>query len=688
MSEFLLEIGTEEIPDRMVEGALADLEKKFLDALESANLRAGVAVKTEGTPRRLALIATGLEARQADREETLSGPPKNVAFDDAGNPTKAGLGFARRAGAALEDIEVGPDNKLRVVKKVAGRATRDLLAEALPEVIVSVYFPKTMYWAGKTGPRFIRPIRWLLALFDGSVVEFEIAGVASSNRTQGHRRLGKSDVEISDAADYRAKLAENCVVLAAIERRGRIGEGIRALVPPDGPSSVVANPQLLNTLTYLTEYPTVISGEFDPTFLSLPKEVLETVMLVHQKYFAVANAESGEIEPRFLAVTNLNGDPDGIVRRGNERVLRARFNDARFFWETDQQRTLADRVEDLKAVTFLAKLGSYFDKSERMRAVVAKLADSLGVSKETKKNADRAAQLAKCDLTTEMVGEFPELQGAVGGLYAAHQGEPQAVADAIYDHYKPVGAGDEIPRDEIGRLVAITDKLDTLGGMFRLGKFPTGSRDPFALRRAAYGVILIIVGGGMRLSLSKLCEVADAGGNQSALREFFVDRLRYYLGEEKQFKYDEINAVLSASDDDPLDAAARAEAIAEVRPTADFEPLAVSFKRIENILKKAGGVEAQLGRPLDESLLEAGAERELFDAHQSLRQEVERLREAGAYREAFEKIAALRPAVDAFFDKVLVMAKDDKVRDNRLTFLARLLSELSTIANFADIVSE
>jgi glycyl-tRNA synthetase beta chain len=687
MSEFLLEVGTEEIPDWMVEGALADLEKRFRDTLDKAGLAGGVSIRTAATPRRLTLIADGLAAGQADRDEILSGPPKNIAYDDEGNLTKAAIGFAKRAGVEPDELEVGDDGKLRVERKIAGRPTADILADALPDVILGVYFPKTMIWAGKGGPRFIRPIRWLVALLDGVVVPFEIAGVASSNRTNGHRRLGKAGLEVSSAADYEQKLAANCVVLDAAERRKRIEDGCARELPAGAAAQVRGNEKLLRTLTYLTEIPTVIRGDFAEGYLELPDEVLETVMLVHQKYFAVADAKSGKLVNSFIAVANLDGDPDGEIRRGNERVLRARFNDAQFFWSTDLKKTLAERVEDLKAVTFQAQLGSYYDKTERMRALVAKLADATGADGATRKAAERAAELSKCDLTTGMVGEFPELQGQVGGLYAAAQGESQEVADAIYHHYKPAGAGDDIPSTPAGRLVAVADKLDTLGGMFRLGAIPTSSKDPFALRRAAAGIVRIVLQAGLPLGLTDLTEMANAGENAGALREFFLERLRFALGEGGA-KHDEISAVLAAGDDGLVDAAARCKAVRMVRTTPNFEPLAVSFKRIRNILEKAGGVDQYATKQISKPLLEPGAEQDLFLAFEDRAAVATKLKLKGDYYSALVNIAEIRPKVDKFFDDVLVMAKDDRVRENRLAFLAQLLQELSVVADFSEIVTE
>ena len=683
-AEFLLEVGTEEIPDWMIGGALKDLERRFREGLEKHNLDTGVVYSTEATPRRLVLIAQDLADRQADREETLTGPPRKIAFDDAGKPTKAGEGFARRAGVGVDRLGTDDNGRLTVTRRIEGRPTAEILAEILPEIIVAVHFPRTMYWTGKSGPRFIRPIRWLTALYDGAIVPFEIAGVASGNTSYGHRRLSSGAIEVSGAADLRNKLAAGRVILSIEERQLMIETGIRALMRAG--LRVRANPRLLTILVNITEYPTPILGGFEESYLSLPEEVLETVMEHHQKYFAVED-EAGRLQPKFVAVANLDGDPDGIIRQGNERVLRARFKDAQFFWDADQKQSLAKRVEDLKAVTFQAKLGSYFEKAERNQEIAARLAGALALSDESIAHARRAAELAKCDLTTELVGEFPELQGVVGGLYAKHQGEPQEVADAIYDHYRPAGADDTIPRRTVGRLVAIADKLDTLGGLFRLEMIPTGSKDPFALRRAAYGIIRILVEGELSLSLPELCGIAEAGENAAALEEFFVERLRYYLREVRGYRHDEVQAVLSASSEQPLEVAARAEAIAKVRPTENFEPLAAGFKRISNILRQAGGADQFAARDVDETLLEEGVEKVLFGEFEKLSPSVAALKDEGRYEEALARIASLRPVVDKFFDDVMVMADDERVRDNRLAFLARLRTEFSTIADFNEIVS-
>jgi glycyl-tRNA synthetase beta chain len=486
--------------------------------------------------------------------------------------------------------------------------------------------------------------------------------VQSGNTTNGHRRFGKSAIKVT-ISNYEARLLANHVVLGAAERRSRIVDGLADLLA-DG-LRVKPDEALLDTLTYLTEFPAPILGGFDQSYLSLPEEVLVTVMRHHQKYFSVETA-NGSLAPHFVAVMNVPSDPNGYVRAGNERVLRARFNDARFFYEVDQKRKLIDRVEDLRAVTYQKQLGehsSYWHKTQRNVALTIELGGDA--------NARRAALLAKCDLTCEMVKEFTELQGVVGGLYCRAQGEPEEVAAAVYDHYKPVSMEDAVPRTECGQVVALADKLDTLRECFRIGLAPTGSRDPFALRRAAQGVLKILVEGQLETPLIPLLN------DNAALVEFFEDRVRYYFREVRGHRYDEVNATIAAGWSDLKDLARRIAALAAVRPTQNFEPLAASFKRIRNILKQSSFA----GGPFTESLLEPGPERDLHDA-------VTGLALTGSdYHADIESIATLRPQVDLFFDKVLVNAQDPAVRANRLALLDGMLTKFSKIADFSEIVT-
>jgi glycyl-tRNA synthetase beta chain len=637
----LLEIGTEEIPDWMIPGALESLHMLFE--------KVGVpheTVRLDATPRRLVLRAEGLPERQEDREERVLGPAQSA-------PAQAVAGFARKQGIRPEDLTIESTPKgvyYSIVKKVPGRRTSEILAESLPGLILEIYFPKTMYWTGKGGPRFIRPIRWIVALLGDNVVPFEVAGVRSGALTAGHRRLGSPEIAIG-IGDYERRLRDHYVILSAEERREKIRRELAGIpVKPDN--------ALLETLVYITEYPTTITGSFDPQFLDLPEEVLITVMRHHQKYFSVMDPE-GKLAPRFVAVMNIDSDPEGFVRRGNERVLRARFNDARFFWETDQKKQLAERIEDLSHVTFQAQLGSYLDKVRRMETLAVKLGGD--------EQARRAAMLSKCDLTTELVKEFTELQGIVGGLYARVQGEPEPVWQAIYDHYKPESMDDSIPRNRTGQIVALADKLDTLQGCFQAGLIPTGSRDPFALRRAAQGVVKILVEGRLEIPLAEFLS------HDEQLRSFFEDRVKFYFRDIRGFKYDEVNATMAAGWSNLVDLEARMLRIQNLRPTPDFEPLAASFKRIRNILEQAkfAGDGA-----VNEELLAEDPERQLYDEYCRIQgQPLERV------------ISRLRPKVDLFFDKVLVNAEDARVRHNRLTLLNTLLRQFSTIADFSEIVT-
>lgn len=672
MLPFLLEIGTEEVPDWMIPGALQHLEKLFTELLAKHRLQHEV-LQLDATPRRLVLRCAGVQESQETTENVVTGPPASAAFRD-GQPTPAAHAFAKKMNtdvASLRREQTAKGEYLAFTQRVEGRPSAELLAEALPGLVLGIHFPKNMVWAGKGTSRFIRPIRWLVALLGDDVLPFSIEGVQSGNTSVGHRRLGKPSLPVSHAS-YDSVLRDNGVILSADERRKRIVDGAKALAAAQG-LTVALDPALLETLVYITECPTPILGSFAEEYLSLPEEVLITVMRHHQKYFAVHRAD-GSLAPNFVAVMNTSADPDGLVVNGNERVLRARFNDARFFWDFDQKATLADRMESLGHVTFHAKLGNYLEKTTRNRERIVALAGKSGVDAA---HADRAALLAKCDLTTELVKEFSELQGVVGGLYARHQGEPEDVARAIYDQYKPVSMDGELPATMLGQLLSLADKADTLASCFSIGLIPKGSSDPFALRRAAQGIVRILAEGDADLSLDLF------HGDDAALTEFFKDRVRYYFRDVQGFSYDEVNAVMAAGFANLKDVGSRLSALREVRPTENFEPIAASFKRITNILRQAefsGGVVAA-------DLLVEESERTLHNEFLRVRESVHRLREAGNYRGALEEIASLRPSVDAFFDQVLVNADDDKVRQNRLGLLHQLLTEFSAIADFSEIVT-
>lgn len=646
---FLLEIGTEEIPDWMITPALNNLQDMF-QALLDQHALSGLVSSVSATPRRLVLRANGLIERQVDTDELVLGPPKSAGAGPA-------AGFAKKLGTTPDQLTTQTTPKgeyYAFTKRIQGQATAAILARELPNLILKIHWPKTMYWNGKGSELFIRPIRWLVALLDSAVVPFEIGGVQSGSATAGHRLLGKSSILVT-VNDFDQQLKTNGVLLSADERREKIETEIAALIEGKG-LRVKPDPDLLHTLVYITEYPTPILGSFDRQYLELPQEVLVTVMRHHQKYFSVQDA-NGNLAPHFIAVMNTNADPEGLVRHGNERVLRARFNDARFFWNTDLKRKLEDRLEDLKNVTFQAKLGSYFDKTKRVVELVKELGGD--------RNAQRAALLAKCDLTTDMVKEFTDLQGIVGGLYAKKQGEPEPVWRAIYDHYRPLSMEDEIPGTETGRLVSLADKWDTLVSGFGVGLAPTGSKDPFALRRAAQGVVRIVVEGKAKFEFPNATD---------ELREFMRDRVEYYFRDVRGFAYDEVRACMAAGWEDLIDLEARLQRVKSIRPTPDFEPLAASFKRIKNILKQAQYAD---GGAYSEDRFEPGPELELY-------REIRRTE--GQPLES--RIGPLRPKVDLFFDKVLVNAPDPEIRRNRLALLHSLLQEFSTIADFSEIVTE
>jgi glycyl-tRNA synthetase beta chain len=706
--DFLFEIGCEEIPAGMILKASQELKAILVRHLSSTGLvdepTVEATIETFGAPRRLTAIAKNVRLKQEDVTREVMGPPKSVAFDIAGQPTRAAISFSEKQGIPLAKLEVlnTPKGEYIVARQVIlGRPATQILSDFLPEAIREISWPRSMVWAGMHSPRFIRPIRWIVALLDGKIIPCSFADVHSGNWTDGHRFLGSRHITLTGARDYEAKLKKNFVLCRPGTRRKKIEAEIKSLTSRKG-FHTHADPELLELVTYLNECPTVILGDFDPSYLSLPEEILITVMRGHQKYFAVED-RSGELTAHFLAVINLPRDQKGLVHAGHERVLRARFADARFFWETDQKKALGDYLPKLAAVTYERRLGSYGDKVKRMRALARWLAEqwfSSGVSQADVAGADRAAELAKCDLVTEMVREFTELQGVVGGLYARAQGEAEEIADAVYDQYKPVGLDDPIPRNLTGCAVALADKLDSLVACFAVGAIPTGSSDPFALRRAALGIVKIILERKLPLSISATISAAArflgeqtprieaSESSQKQVLDFLIERARYILKERRGFAYDEINAAFAAGADDLVDAVDRVSALKAIRPSKDFVPLAISFKRIRNILEKSaqGGDKGQAG--VNKELLREPAERQLHAMAQKIGEEATRRKKEKKYRAALEKISELRPSVDLFFEKVLVMAEDQELRRNRIALLGGLLREFSTIADFSELGSE
>ncbi|HLJ90417.1 MAG TPA: glycine--tRNA ligase subunit beta [Candidatus Angelobacter sp.] len=707
MPDFLLEIGCEEIPARMLDDAREELSRRVKDLIvrEALVLEEGLVIESFSTPRRLSTVVRKIASTQADTTEQVLGPSVKIAYKD-GKPTPAAEAFAKKVGLDVSKLEKVSNPKgeyLAATITRKGRGAVDVLSEFLPKEIASIYWPKSMYWRPGKTERFVRPIRWIVAVLGGQVVPVEFAGIKAGETTHGHRILAHGPLKVSDAAQYTVLLEGASVIADSKVREHRIRKALDAETRSVSGARWREDADLLQTVVNLTEWPSVVLGSFDRQFLSLPEEVLVTVMRDHQKYFAVEDA-SGKLAPHFLAVLNMDADADGLIRHGNERVLRARFNDARFFWDTDQKLPLVGRVEMLRAVTFQKDLGSYFAKAERLVHLSGELSpilDSVGRKVDHAAVAE-AARLAKTDLTTELVKEFTELQGIVGGLYATAQKHSQAVADAIYDQYRPESMDDAIPRTLEGALLSIADKADTIAGMFAMGLVPSGSKDPFALRRQANGIVRTVAGHKLPLKISMLMGQAlkgYAGGDAikkfsqqgeayaKAIQGFFRERLEFFL-REQGLAYDVVNAALAAGDDDIVDVVARAHAVAAVRPSADFESISTSFKRMKNILLQASETKKRVADPYDPASLKEEAEKNLAAQAPEVASLVKSLGAKKEYENALREISRLRPPIDAFFDKVMVMVEEEDLRATRLGLLQMLVNDFSSIADFSEIVTE
>jgi glycyl-tRNA synthetase beta chain len=701
--ELLFEIGCEEIPAGMLPKAEEELRTNIEKLLTAESLFDGVSVETFSGPRRLTAWVQGLRVKQPDVETEVTGPPKSVAYDSVGAPTRAAQSFAEKQGVHVSDLYLvqTPKGEYLAAKQVRlGRTAEQILTAILPRAVHDLAWPKSMTWTGLDGARFIRPIRWIVAVLDGKPLKLSVAGIPAGRTTRGHRFLGSSAIPVKNFLDYEKRLQQNGVIVRPAKRQEKIAAELEAHAKR-GNYRIHEDASLRRLVTYLNEYPTVIQGNFDPAFLSLPDEILVTVMRDHQKYFAVEK-KSGELASHFLAVINTEKDSKGLIRVGHERVLRARFADAQFFWQADQKCRLADYLPKLERVTYESRLGSYRDKVERIRTIARWFTEqwfNLGMVQAHVAEADRAAELAKCDLATEMVREFTELQGIVGGLYARAQGESDEIADAVYDHYRPVALEDSIPRNLTACAVALADKLDSVVGCFAVGLVPTGSSDPYALRRAALGIVKIILEKKLPVSLSLAVGAAAktllthkpkrgvSPDQETQILEFLLDRAKFVFREREGYGYDEVSAVFRAGADDLVDAQKRLAALKAIRRSKNFEPLAVSFKRIRKILEKAN-VESGDGRQVNPELFEHAAERELHAAVRGAAAKVQTQKRAGKYQEALETIAGLRKAVDHFFDGVMVMAENEAVRNNRLALLAELLREFTTVADFSEISGE
>ena len=679
--ELFLEIGTEEIPAGFLPKAMADMKSLITKELEQARIPYD-GIKTLATPRRLVLVVTGLSAEQPDAELTALGPAKNVAFGPDGNPTKAAHGFARGQGvdvASLQIITTEKGEYVAAVKKETGRPTAELLPAILPRLMGNIPFKKSMHW-GDFDVRFARPIHWIVALFDGNLVPFSFGPIRSGTLSRGHRFMADRTFPVQDFSHYLEECRSHFVIPDPQERKEIILREIELsalaaggrLLPDDG---------LLDEVTYLVEYPSVVRGTFAAEFLEVPKEVLITSMRSHQRYFSIVDSD-GKLMPGFITVNNtLTENPDVVVK-GNERVLRARLSDARFFFEEDKKIPLAQRVESLKSVVYQQKLGTSFEKMERFRTIALALAEQLAPA--VAPQVSRAAWLCKADLVTGMVGEFPEVQGIMGREYALLQGEAVEVAQAIAEHYLPNQAGGVLPTSDIGAIVSMADKLDSICGCFGVGLIPTGAADPYALRRAALGIIAIILNQGYRLSLTDLIHrsltllepklTRPKEEIAAEVREFF--RGRFVNLQSGEFVGDAVEAAVAVGCDDLVDAKARIAAVAQFKSHPDFQALAVGFKRAANIVKE--GVDS----PVDQALFTDPAEGELCQAVADVKSSVEEKVAAHAYLEALTLIATLRGPIDTFFEKVMVMAEEQAVRANRLALLTAIVRLVGGIVDF------
>ncbi|MDD4084606.1 MAG: glycine--tRNA ligase subunit beta [Acidaminococcaceae bacterium] len=682
--ELLFEIGTEEIPAKFMPGILDQLQTTVASRLQELRIPCED-VRVFGTPRRIVFLAAGVSDTQESTTVESKGPAVRIAFDEKGEPSKAAQGFARGQGVNVAELEVRGEY-VYAVKKMVGQPVQALMPDFLLDVITSLSFPKNMRWADHDF-RFVRPIRWLTALFDAQVIPVEITGVKSGRTTFGHRFLSSGEVEVPEAAQYENILRQHFVLVDQNERRALIRSQVEELARKEGGTAEIDR-DLLEEVVYLVEYPTALCGHFDEKFLRLPKEAIITPMREHQRYFPVLN-EQGGLLAKFITVRNGGSEGLDIVTQGNERVLRARLSDAEFFFNEDRKHRLADRLEKLKTVVFQEGLGNIYDKSLRVSAVAMVLKSALNADVD-EEHLKRAGLLAKTDLVTGMVCEFTELQGVMGREYALLDGENSEVAEAIYEHYLPRFAGDELPKSTIGRLVAIADKLDNIAATFSRGLVPTGSQDPYALRRQAIGIVNILLDGSYHLPLQKvLLEVLQALKLPTEkinlllpqLREFFLQRVKNTMSEQG-IRYDVIEAVTAEeANDDIVDLFARAKALASYVETPAAAVSIQAFTRVANLSKKA--CDAGIIR---ESLFKEPAERELYAVVSRLQKETLPALISYDYPTVLSLVDAIAAPVNNFFDTVMVMDKDEDVKNNRLALLVQVKETAGMVGDLSIIV--
>jgi glycyl-tRNA synthetase beta chain len=686
--ELLLEIGTEEIPAAFLPKALRDLEEIARRELAANRIRHGE-TRTMGTPRRLFLTADGIAERQDDQVIEKLGPAARVAFDEQGNPSRAAVGFARGQGidiAGLERVTTEKGEYLCARKKIIGETTESLLPAILTKVITEIPFRKSMRWSDQEF-RFARPIHWILALFNGRIVPFRIANIESGNTSRGHRFMSPDSFLVGSREEYLTETRNRFVVVDPALRKEIIREETRKAAATVG-GRVLPSEELLETVTFLTEYPTVVCGNFDREFLKLPREVLITTMISHQKYFPVVN-EKGALLPHFITINNTLARDPAVVKRGNEKVIRARLSDARFFFEADRKIPLDRRVEDLKKVTFHTLLGTSYEKAMRFRKLAGWIAGRLDPTVAGR--VDRAALLAKADLDTLMVGEFAELQGIMGREYALLAGEDPVVAKAIHEHYLPTAAGGNLPETDEGAIVGLADKMDSICGFFGVDLIPTGTADPYALRRQALGIINIILVKRYSLPLDALIDESlailrpllkrPADEIKTAVLEFFKGRFENLLITQGH-PYDVIDAVLATGVRNLVTADDKIRAMETFKSHPDFQPLAIAFKRVVNIIRGFNN------GAVDPELFSGVEEKNLHEAFLKIRETVFICISRGDYSGVLGELARLRKPVDAFFETILVMAEDEKIRFNRLSLLEEISTLFHDVADFSRIVTD
>ena len=686
MPELFLEIGSEEIPSGYVQPALEFMREELASYFTRNRIKAETP-EILGTPRRLVISVKGVDALQEDIVELFHGPSVSVAYDDQGNPTKAAIGFARGKGLDVSELTRDQTTKgevvcARVEKK--GRPTPDHLNEFLPQFIGNIPFSKKMRWADKARP-FARPLHWITALFDGEPLDFSFDGIPCGNFSLGHRFLKPDKFQVKNLSSYLEESENHFLLVNPEIRKQKILEQVQNLAREAG-GLVEEDSELLSIVNYLVEFPVAIRGDFDSHFLELPKELLVMTMKYHQKYFPVTDGK-GNLLPCFITISNMPAGEGQEIKKGNERVLRARLEDARFFYNEDKKKNLDDFVEPLKGVVFQKKLGTLYEKMERICGLSGIL--STHTCPDKKSQALRAGRLCKADLVTLMVYEFPELQGVMGGYYAAHSGEESIVSQAILEHYRPAFAGDDLPASELGTVIAVADKLDTILGCIGVGLIPSGSEDPYGLRRNALGIIQIFLNRGWQVSLDELVkEGLNSMGSKLKLEpetiknhvmDLFSQRYKTYLNAEG-FPYDAIDCVLSTGLDSIVDIRAKVSAFSELKKQPYFEPLAIAFRRVVSILNDEAEGE------VDPGLLNEPAEKELFEAYLKVRDPVLRHIQNKEFSQALEKIVEIKPAVDGFFDGVMVMAEDVSLRKNRLHLLYQISGLFSGLADFSRII--